>query len=90
MKTKWIQEVIRLAAFGPVDARILSLAAEEVVSIEETPEPDRRRVATLRRARRVAALRAEGVPRCEICERLSISISQYERALATHRESRWA
>lgn len=89
MKTKRIQEVIRLAAFGPVDARTLSLAAAEVVAIEESPEPDRRRVASASRAKRVAALKADGLSRAQILECLSISVSQYERALATHRESRW-
>src|SRR5260221_7920888 len=70
-----------------VSVHLLRAAARELVGLLDQPEPDRRRTELLRRARAIQRLRAQGLARRAICERLGISSQQYQRARESHRGS---
>ena len=91
MKVEALRELLRLAECAGVPARVLRVAAAELVAISEALaiDPDWRRVATVRRGRRIEALLEAGVEPVVIREELGgISEFAYRRALRAVRDLR--
>ena len=83
-----IAELIRYGERGemPPD-RLLRAAAARYVELIDRPEPDPRRVRSRELAMRVGDLRyGRRLRRAIICERLDLSIDQYNRALREWRD----